>query len=70
MNYGKAVEEVWEWREAIEKQLEGMSPEQQRNHLNNMADEAIRKYGIKVRRLPENSTRRRSSPGKVAAETP
>jgi hypothetical protein len=53
MNYGKAVEEVWAWREALGKELEGMSPDQQREHLNNKADHAIRKYGMKVKKLPE-----------------
>jgi hypothetical protein len=37
----------------IEKVLEGMPPEQQRDHLNNKADDAIRKYGIKVKKSPE-----------------
>jgi hypothetical protein len=48
MNYGKAVEEVWAWRKTLENELEGLSPEQQRKHLNNKADDAIKKYGIKV----------------------
>lgn len=51
MNYGKAVEEVWTWRETLGKELEGMSPEQQRKHLNNKADDAIKKYGIKVKSI-------------------
>jgi hypothetical protein len=49
MNYGKAVEEVWAWREALGKELEGMSAEQQRKHINNKADDAVKKYGIKVK---------------------
>ena len=55
MNYGKAVEEVWAWRASLGKKLEGMSPEQQREHLNKRADEAILKYGIKVKNLPETA---------------
>ena len=69
MNYGKAVEEVWSWREAIGKELEGLSPEQQRNHLNSKADEAIRKYGIKVKKLPGNSASRWPSLRKDTAKT-
>jgi hypothetical protein len=69
MNYGKAVEEVWAWREALGKELDGMSPEEQRNHLNNKADEVIRKYGIKVKKLPGNSSSRWSSLRKNTAKT-
>jgi hypothetical protein len=69
MNYGKAVEEVWGWRETLGKELEGMSPEEQRNHLNTKADEAIRKYGIKIKRLPGNSASRWSSLRKDTAKT-
>ena len=49
MSYGKAVEEVWAWRETLGKELDGLSLEQQRKHLNNKADDAIVKYGIKVK---------------------
>ena len=55
MNYGKAVEEVWAWREALAKEIEDMTPEQQREHLNSKADAAIKKYGIKVKLLPKFS---------------
>lgn len=55
MNYGKAVEEVWAWREALAKEIENLSPQQQREHINNKADEAIKKYGIKVKTRPEYS---------------
>jgi hypothetical protein len=41
----------------IEKVLEGMPPEQQRDHLNNKADDAIRKYGIKVKKSPKHEGR-------------
>jgi hypothetical protein len=61
MNYGNAVEEVWAWREALTKEIENLSPEQQRKHLNNKADKAIRKYGIKVKTLPLSSAMRSRS---------
>jgi hypothetical protein len=61
MNYGKAVEEVWAWRATLGKELEGMSPEQQRKHLNNKADDAIKKYGIKVKSIAATATRWSSS---------
>jgi hypothetical protein len=47
MNYGKALEEVWEWRESLAKEIEGMTPEEQRKHINNTALKACKKYGIK-----------------------
>jgi hypothetical protein len=52
MNYGKALEEVWAARETLAKELEGKSPEQQRKHINDKADEACKKYGIRVRKQP------------------
>jgi DNA repair ATPase RecN len=69
MKYGKAVEEVWAWREALAKEIENLSPHQQREHINNKADEAIRKYGIKVKTMPEYSVTRwppaRQAPTKI-----
>jgi hypothetical protein len=59
MSYGKAVEEVWAWREALAKEIEDMTPEQQREHLNSKADAAIKKYGIKVKTLPKFSVTNR-----------
>ena len=53
MNYGKAVEEVWTWREALGKKLENLTPEQQREHINKKADEAILRYGIKSKKYPQ-----------------
>jgi hypothetical protein len=67
--YGKAVEEVWAWREALAKEIENLSPQQQREHLNNKADKAIRKYGIKVKTLPKHSAARWSSARKATAKT-
>jgi hypothetical protein len=58
MSYGKAVEEVWAWREALAKEIENLTPDQQREHLNNKADEAIRRYGIKVKNPPQLSASR------------
>ena len=52
MNYGKSLEEVWQWRESLSKELKDKSPEEQRKYLNNKADSACIKYDIKVRRLP------------------
>jgi hypothetical protein len=52
MNYGKALEEVWKWREALAKELEGKSLEQQRKYINDKADEACKRYGIRVKRQP------------------
>lgn len=57
MNYGKAVEEVWAWREALGKELEGLSPQEQRKHLSNKADDAIIKYGIKVKTVSTVATK-------------
>ena len=57
MNYGKAVEEVWSWRETLEKELDGLTPEEQRKHLNSKADDAIKKYGIKVKTVSTTQTR-------------
>jgi hypothetical protein len=63
MNYGKAVEEVWVWRETLSKELEGMNPAQQIKHINDKADDAIKKYGIRVKtpaseklNLPQRNT--------------
>jgi hypothetical protein len=61
MNYGKAVEEVWAWRDALAKEIENLSPQQQREHINNKADEAVRKYGIKVKTMPEHSETKKPS---------
>jgi len=58
MKYGKAVEEVWAWREALGKELENLTPEQQREHINKKADEAIQKYGIRCKKYPLHEVHR------------
>lgn len=50
MNYGKAVEEVWAWREAFEKELDKIPENQQANYINKTAQDACKKLGIKCRR--------------------
>ena len=52
MNYGKALEEVWAARETLEKELEGKTPEQQIKYINDKADEACKKYGVRVKQQP------------------
>jgi vacuolar-type H+-ATPase subunit E/Vma4 len=47
MNYGKAVEEVWSWRDSLNKELEKI-PEANRNeYLNSKAEAVCQKYGMK-----------------------
>lgn len=46
MKYGKALEEVWEWRARLAKKLEGMSSKEQVNYINENAKKACEKYGI------------------------
>jgi hypothetical protein len=55
MSYGKAVEEVWAWREAVAKELQNIPREKRAGHLNKTAREACRKLGIKCRALPPRS---------------
>jgi hypothetical protein len=50
MNYGKAVEEVWEWREAFEEELRKVPEEKQVDYINNTAHDACKRLGIKCRR--------------------
>lgn len=50
MNYGKAVEEVWAWREAFEKELEKIPDNQQVKYINDTAQKACKKLGIKCQR--------------------
>jgi vacuolar-type H+-ATPase subunit E/Vma4 len=52
MNYGKAVEEVWTWREAVAKELQNVPREKRARYLNETAQEACKKLGIKCRVLP------------------
>lgn len=50
MNYGKAVEEVWAWREAFERELEKVPDNRQVKYINETAREACKKLGIKCRK--------------------
>ena len=50
MNYGKAVEEVWTWREAFEKKLCEVPKNQQVKFINDTANEACKRLGIKCRK--------------------
>jgi hypothetical protein len=49
MGYGKAVEEVWLWREALAKELEKIPLDKRTDYLNKKADDLCKKYGIKCR---------------------
>ncbi len=49
MNYGKAVEEVWQWREAFEKKLRKIPKEKQVKFINETAHKACKRLGIKCR---------------------
>jgi hypothetical protein len=49
MNYGKAVEEVWKWREDFEENLKNIPREKQVAFINETAHKAIKRFGIKCR---------------------
>ena len=49
MNYGKAVEQVWEWREAFEEKLRNVPKEKQVAFINETAQNACKRLGIKCR---------------------
>ncbi len=48
-NYGKAVEEVWTWRESFEKELRKIPHDQQVKYINEKARDACKKLGIKCK---------------------
>jgi hypothetical protein len=50
MSYGKAVEEVWAWRETFEKKLRQVPRDKQVKYINETARKACKKLGIKWRR--------------------
>jgi hypothetical protein len=50
MNYGKAVEEVWAWRESFEKDLGNVPREKQVKYINETAQKACKNLGIKCRK--------------------
>jgi hypothetical protein len=59
MGYGKAVEEVWAWRDALAKELEKVSPEKRAEYINKKADTVCKTYGLKcriVKRVQATST--------------
>jgi hypothetical protein len=49
MNYGKAVEEVWAWREALSKELEKFPEKYRVRYINEKAQEGCKRLGIKCR---------------------
>jgi hypothetical protein len=59
MHYGKAVEEVWEWREALAKELEKVPDEKRGEYLNKKADDICKKYGLKCRTAERERTNAR-----------
>ena len=50
MNYGKAVEEVWQWREAFEEKLRKVPKERHVQFINETAHAACKRLGIKYRK--------------------
>lgn len=50
MKYGKAVEDVWAWREAFEKEMRDVPRERQVAYINETARKACKELGIKCRR--------------------
>jgi hypothetical protein len=51
MNCGKAVEEVWVWREALSKELEKIPKKDRVKYINEKARKGCRRLGIKCRTL-------------------
>jgi hypothetical protein len=49
MNHGKAVEEVWAWRDALSKELEKIPEKDQVRYINEKARKGCRRLGIKCR---------------------
>ena len=47
MNYGKAVEEVWEWREAVAKDIQRVPRKKRVKYLHDTARAACKRLGIK-----------------------
>jgi len=54
MGYGKAVEEVWTWRDALAKELEKIPREKRADCINQKASDLCRQYGLKC--CPANKT--------------
>lgn len=55
MNYGKAVEEVWEWRETVAKELNAIPREKRAKYLNTTAKKTCKKLHIKCRAPTPNA---------------
>ena len=49
MNYGKAVEEVWLWREAVAKDIQTVPRNKRVKYINDTARDACKRLGIKCR---------------------
>ncbi len=49
MNYGKAVEEVWQWREAVAKEIQAVPRNKRVKYINDTARKACKRLGIKCR---------------------
>ncbi len=56
MGYGKAVEEVWKWRDALAKELEKVAPEKRADYINKKADNVCKTYGLKCRIVKRERT--------------
>ena len=46
MNYGKSLEEVWQWREALSNKLDGLNENEQLRTINENAKQLCKKYNI------------------------
>lgn len=49
MNYGKAVEEVWQWREAVAKDIQAVPRNNRVKYINDTTRDACKRLGIKCR---------------------
>ena len=49
MNYGKAVEEVWQWRETVAKEIQAVPRDKRVKYLNDSSRKACKRLGIKCR---------------------
>ena len=49
MNYGKAVEEVWSWRETLAKELEKIPENKRGEYINNKAINICQQYGVECK---------------------
>jgi hypothetical protein len=47
MNYGKAVEEVWAWREAVAKEVRAVPRDKRVKYLSETTQKACTRLGIK-----------------------